>query len=168
MSVYLSFLLACLPVCLTVCFFAFLYISFAYLSVCILPFYRLVCLFACLAVYLSICLAEYLPSYLLPFSAQDRLATLAKDAENTRLDLNDKIIALTRKLESLEEFRQHKEELEGKLSALEEELATSRDEHKEKASWKFLLLCCFVVFSFFSLKGGSSPLEGGVILFAFP
>lgn len=65
---------------------------------------------------------------------QERLATLAKDAENTRLDLNDKIIALTRKLESLEEFRQHKEELEGKLAALEEELATSREEHKEKVS----------------------------------
>ncbi|XP_063842114.1 cilia- and flagella-associated protein 157-like [Scylla paramamosain] len=66
---------------------------------------------------------------------EERLATLAKDAENTRLDLNDKIIALTRKLESLEEFRQHKEELEGKLSALEEELATSREEHKEKVSY---------------------------------
>ena len=39
---------------------------------------------------------------------------------------------MTRKLESLEEFRQHKEELEGKLSGLEEELATSREQHKEK------------------------------------
>ncbi|KAG7170180.1 Cilia- and flagella-associated protein 157-like [Homarus americanus] len=66
---------------------------------------------------------------------KDRLSTLAKEAENTRLDLNDKIIALTRKLESLEEFRQHKEELEAKLCNLEEELVKNNEKHQEKVSF---------------------------------
>ncbi|KAK4300756.1 hypothetical protein Pmani_027065 [Petrolisthes manimaculis] len=64
-----------------------------------------------------------------------RLTLLAKEAENTRLDLNDKIIALTRKLESLEEFRQHKEELEGKMAALEKELTFNKEQHQEKESF---------------------------------
>ncbi|XP_042219990.1 cilia- and flagella-associated protein 157-like isoform X2 [Homarus americanus] len=66
---------------------------------------------------------------------EERLSTLAKEAENTRLDLNDKIIALTRKLESLEEFRQHKEELEAKLCNLEEELVKNNEKHQEKVSF---------------------------------
>ncbi|XP_066953858.1 cilia- and flagella-associated protein 157-like [Macrobrachium rosenbergii] len=65
---------------------------------------------------------------------EDRLATLGREAENTRLDLNDQIIALTRKLESLEEFRQHKEELEAKLKSLEEELAENKAKNQEKVS----------------------------------
>ncbi|XP_045612093.1 cilia- and flagella-associated protein 157-like [Procambarus clarkii] len=64
-----------------------------------------------------------------------RLSRLGKEAENTRLDLNDKIIALTRKLESLEEFRQHKEELEAKLLALEHQLEDCKEKHQEKVSF---------------------------------
>lgn len=63
---------------------------------------------------------------------QERLRKLGKEAENTRLDLNDKIIALTRKLESLEEFRQHKEELEAKLEGLEHQLASNKEKHLEQ------------------------------------
>lgn len=66
---------------------------------------------------------------------EEQLATLSREAENTRLDLNDKIIALTRKLESLEEFSQHKEELEAKLKGLEEELAQNKEKHQEKVSF---------------------------------
>ncbi|XP_042859434.1 cilia- and flagella-associated protein 157-like [Penaeus japonicus] len=65
---------------------------------------------------------------------EDRLTKLGKDAENTRLDLNDQIIALSRKLESLEEFRQHKEELEAKLKGLEKELAENKEKNQEQVS----------------------------------
>ncbi|KAK7073091.1 hypothetical protein SK128_017649 [Halocaridina rubra] len=65
---------------------------------------------------------------------EDRLDKLGKEAENTRLDLKDQIIALTRKLESLEEFRQHKEELEAKLKSLEEELSANKAKNQEQVS----------------------------------
>ncbi|XP_069947622.1 cilia- and flagella-associated protein 157-like [Cherax quadricarinatus] len=70
-----------------------------------------------------------------PWRPLARLSRLAKEAENTRLDLNDKIIALTRKLESLEEFRQHKEELEDKLRRLQKELKDCQASHQEKVSY---------------------------------
>ncbi|XP_076037485.1 cilia- and flagella-associated protein 157-like [Oratosquilla oratoria] len=65
---------------------------------------------------------------------ENKLAKLAKDAENTRIDLSDQIIALTRKLESLEEFKLLKDELEAKLARLEDQLKTSKAKHQEEVS----------------------------------
>ncbi|KAK3891787.1 hypothetical protein Pcinc_004327 [Petrolisthes cinctipes] len=81
-------------------------------------------------------------------NALARLTILANEAENTRLDLNDKIIALTRKLESLEEFRQHKEELEGKMAALEKELAFNKEQHQEKEAQ----FCIFLISYFDNIE----------------
>lgn len=79
------------------------------------------------------CVCESTSNFLY-FVSQERLTKLGKDAENTRLDLNDQIIALSRKLESLEEFRQHKEELEAKLNGLEKELAENKEKNQEQVN----------------------------------
>ncbi|RXG71272.1 hypothetical protein Avbf_03205 [Armadillidium vulgare] len=65
---------------------------------------------------------------------QERLRSLQKEFSQTKVDLSDQILSLTRKLESLEEFRIQKEKIDANLKALEELLAKEREEHKEKIS----------------------------------
>ena len=63
---------------------------------------------------------------------QERLKEQERIAEEKQLDLKDRLIALTRQLDSLEDFRQNKEQLEAKLKQLESTLETERQEHQEE------------------------------------
>lgn len=61
-----------------------------------------------------------------------RLEEEKKSAREQQMDLRDRLIARSRQLESLEEFRLNKEQLEGKLEQLETTLENERTEHQEQ------------------------------------
>ncbi|KAF2368419.1 hypothetical protein FHG87_000829, partial [Trinorchestia longiramus] len=67
-------------------------------------------------------------------SYEDRLKEQEKTANEKQLDLNDRLIALSRQLDSLEEFRLNKEQLESKLDELKSALETERQQHQEQIS----------------------------------
>lgn len=76
---------------------------------------------------------------------QDRLCSLQKEFNQTKADLSDQILSLTRKLESLEEFRIQKEKIDANLKALQELLAKEREERKEKVSVSYLSVKNYLV-----------------------
>ena len=66
------------------------------------------------------------------FYFKEKLKKLGMEFDSMKNDLSDKILSLTRKLESLEEFRLQKEDLESQHKLLQETLTNERKEHQEK------------------------------------